>query len=388
MYAERDSRSTEVGTLPLPLRGIATRVCYALSDEQTDTSRALSPIRRMTTKGLSRRQKQALYCDGFVVLPGLIERDRVAAARRLILEQRRRSRATPKDRTNPEPHPGQSPLILGLFNDTLLREVIEEALGPVHAPQGCQLATRLPTVPDDHVNESGYRDKDTPFGGWHGHLDGLWNGATRIHQDTDRPMTSAEAEAWNQEPSTNGCLKTHPDLGTNIRSFAALVAVSLSDQTAEGSGNLGVLRGAHHEIERFFRRQRDAGGPLGPDGPNWERIDRDAPNGCGLRHYPDSVRTAFAKGAARTSDGKLWPKPTLLRLAPGDAAIVLHAVPHSATRVTRANPRLMVFFRVTPLARPERNRVVYPEALCDIWHEWPSMADVVAQERRREAPVS
>jgi len=342
----------------------------------------------MTTKGLSRRQKQALYRHGFVVLPGLIEPDRVAAARRLILEQRRRSRATPKDRTNPEPPPGQSPLLLGLFSDTLLREVIEEALGPVHAPQGCQLATRLPTVPGDHVNESGYRDKDTPFGGWHGHLDGLWNGATRIHQDTDRPMTSAEAEAWNQEPSTNGCLKTHPDLGTNIRSFAALVAVSLSDQTAEGSGNLGVLRGAHHEIERFFRRQRDAGGPLGPDGPNWERIDRDAPNGCGLRHYPDSVRTAFAKGAARTSDGKLWPKPTLLRLAPGDAAFVLHAVPHSATRVTRANPRLMVFFRVTPLARPERNRVVYPEALCDIWQEWPGMADVVAEERQRAAPAS
>ena len=171
-------------------------------------------------------------------------------------------------------------------------------------------------------------------------------------------MTREEAEAWNREPSTNGCLKTHPDLGVNIRNFAALVAVSLSDQTTEGSGNLGVLRGAHHEIERLFQHQRDAGGPLGPDGPNWERIDQDAPNGCGLRHYPDAVRAAYEKDAAKTRDGKRWPKPTLLRLAPGDAAIVLHAVPHSATRVAGGKPRLMAFFQdhapCPPRTKPRR----------------------------------
>ena len=343
----------------------------------------------MNPDRLSLRQKRSLYRDGFVVLPGLIDRDHVAAARQLILERLEGSR-TPasKDRTDPETHPGRSPLLLGLFNDSPLKMIIEEVLGPVGAPRGCQLATRLPAAPGDHVNESGYVDRDTPFLGWHGHLDGLWNGATRIHQNTDRPMTSEEAETWNREPSTNGCLKTHPDLGANIRSFAALVAVSLSDQTAEGSGNLGVLRGAHHEIERFFQHQRDAGGPLGPDGPNWKRIDQDVPNGCGLRHYPDVVRTAFTKGAATTPDGKLWPRPTLLRLAPGDAAIVLHAVPHSATRVTRTEPRFMAYFRVTPLARPERNRMVYPEALCDIWREWPGMTDVVAEQRGRTPNTS
>ena len=338
---------------------------------------------------LNLRQKRSLYRDGFVVLPGVIDRQRVVAVRRLILERLHRSR-TPasKDRHDQEPHPGQSPLMLGLFNDTPLKAIIEEALGPVHAPLGCQLATRFPAAPGDHVNESGYRDRDTPFRGWHGHLDGLWNGATRIHQDIGRAMTDEEAEAWNREPATNGCPKTHPDLGANIRSFAALLAVSLSDQTAEGAGNLGVLKGAHHEIERFFRYQRDAGGPLGPDGPKWERIDHDAPNGGGLRHYPDAVRTAFTKGAEKTPDGKLWPRPTLLRLAPGDAAIVLHAVPHSASRVTRTQPRLMAFFRVTPLARPERYRMVYPDALCDVWREWPGMADVVAEERQHETLAS
>ena len=62
---------------------------------------------------------------------------------------------------------------------------------------------------------------------------------------------------------------------------------------------------------------------------------------------------------------------------------MLHALPHGATRVTGTGPRLMAFFRVTPQARPEANRTCYPDALCDIWREWPGMADVVAEERTR-----
>ena len=30
---------------------------------------------------------------------------------------------------------------------------------------------------------------------------------------------------------------------------------------------------------------------------------------------------------------------------------------------------------------PERHREVYPEALCDIWREWPGMAEIVAAEQ-------
>ena len=163
--------------------------------------------------------------------------------------------------------------------------------------------------------------------------------------------------------------------------FTALVAVALSDQTQEGAGNVGLLKGAHHHMERFFRAQRDAGGPLGPDGPDWPRIDRNAPNGAGLRHYPDAVREAFAPRGTTTADGKFWPRPTLLRLAPGDAAIILHATPHSATRVETETPRLMAYFRVVSTARPAVERHVCPDALCDLWREWPGMAAVVAEQR-------
>jgi len=341
----------------------------------------------VTTQGLTLAEKRAFHRDGFVILPGFVDRARVDVARRLIFTNLARPRPDPTSPSTKDPdaaaavNPAVSPEIVGLFNDTGLRELIEEAMGPVDAARACQLASRFPSDPSGRVNESGYPDRDTPFLGWHGHLDGLWNGATPIHQDLDRPMTQQEADDWNREPSRNGCRKAFPELGANLRNFTALVAVALSDQTTEGAGNVGVLKGAHRDMERFFRAQRAAGGPLGPDGPNWERIHRGAPNGCGLRHYPDAIREAFADNAARTPDGKLWPRPTLLRLAPGDVAIILHALPHSATRVTGSEPRLMAYFRVSPNTRPEPNRAVYPDALCDIWHEWPGMADVVAAER-------
>lgn len=323
-------------------------------------------------QGMDWERKHALYRDGFVVLPGVASAAQVAAARRRIF-MALGGREAPR---------GAELVFLDLFNETRLLALMEEALGPVYRPSSCQLAMRFPTDPTDRVNEAGYRDRDTPFFGWHGHLDGLWNGATPVHQDLDQPMTTAQLEAWNQEPSRNGCRKTHPDHRTNIIGFSALVAVALSDQRQEGSGNVGVLKGAHHEMARFFRAQRDAGGPLGPDGPNWQRIDRDAPNRAGLRHYPDAVRDAFKDDGAYTPDGKFWPRPTLLRLAPGDAAVILHATPHSATRVETSEPRLMAYFRITPQTRPQGSRAVCPDALCDIWGEWPGMAEVVAAARR------
>ncbi len=359
---------------------------------------------------VTQAQKEALYQDGFVVLPGLIPAQRVAAARRAVFVSVGRLRAdalalgrdgdaakakqaaesTSLARGGPSRSPkpkapmtgaGADGVFMDLLHATPLVAVVHELIGEALPVRDCQLPTTFPTDPEDHINESGYTDRETPFHGWHGHLDGLWNGATAMHQRTDRRMTDAESKAWFQDPSRNGCQRAFPEHAANVKNFTALVALALSDQTEEGSGNLGLLKGAHHEMERFFRRQRDAGGPLGPDGPGWPRIDTSAPNGGGLRHYPDAVREAFAESGTTTTDGKSWPRPTLLKMALGDAAIVLHAVPHSATRVEGTEPRLMAYFRVTSAARPEANRHVCPNALCDIWSEWPGMADVVGAHR-------
>lgn len=332
-------------------------------------------------------QKRRLARDGFLILRDVIPLELVTAARRALNEavgalrgSAMRAVATKTvDSLAPSvaqaTAAGGSPTFTDLFNETPLISIMTDLLGPVPPAQGAQLATLYPSSDDDHVNEAGYRVADTPNYGWCGHLDGLWNGATGT-PPTDRKLSEDEEQAWNETPSTNGAARYYPDLNTNIANFAALVGVPLSDQRAPGAGNLGLLKGAHRRIERFFQWQREQGGPLGPEGPGWERVDRSAPNEHGLVHYPLKVRRAYKRGATQSFDGHYWPKPTLIKVKPGDAVIVHWATPHSNTRVMGADPRLMVYFRTRP-ERPDAFKRSYPDAICDNWHEWPGMAEAV-----------
>lgn len=335
-------------------------------------------------------QAAALRRDGYVVLPGVVPLPLVHAMQRLIHRNIGRqvhalqalgrppsdSDLARVERANRAAAAAQvDPAVMALMFDTPLAGIVERAMGAPMLPiRGAQLATLFPSAPNDLVNESGYRDRDTPHFGWHGHLDGLWNGATPMHQDIDTPMSDEAFAAWNADIGVNSVPKTHPGVGANIANFTALVGVALSDQRREGAGNLAVLKGAHHHMAAFFRAQREAGGPLGPDGPDWPRLDRTAANGCGLRHYPDSVRAAFMQEGVVAENGRLWPKPMQVRVAPGDAVVVLHALPHDATRVEGHEPRLMAYFRVTRSGRPEGNETVYPDALCDPFIEWTGLA--------------
>ena len=98
----------------------------------------------------------------------------------------------------------------------------------------------------------------------------------------------------------------------------------------------------------------------------------------GLRHYPEYVRDQFKEDSARTDDGRLWPKPTFIKMGLGDAVLALHAIPHSSTRCEGAEPRLMAYFRLTSSTRPQGFSRVHPDALCDCWLEWPGMRNTVA----------
>lgn len=132
-----------------------------------------------------------------------------------------------------------------------------------------------------------------------------------------------------------------------------------------------------HAYEDLFRRQRDAGSVLGPEGLDWPREDVTAPNQHGLNYMPDAVREQFA--GKRTADGKMWPQPELVKMTPGDAVVVLHACPHGASINTAAEPRYMIYFRITTPLRTEAS-----DALCDIWSEWKGLATEVAAHRLRQ----
>ena len=100
-----------------------------------------------------------------------------------------------------------------------------------------------------------------------------------------------------------------------------------------------------HAYEELFRRQRDAGTVLGPEGLDWPREDVTAPNEHGLNYMPDFIREQF--DGTRTADGKMWPRPELVKVTPGDAVLVLHSCPHGASINTAADPRYMIYFRIT-----------------------------------------
>lgn len=346
---------------------------------------------------LTDEQIESFYLDGFIILRNVVPQKIIDAARRRIYQDlgSLRDAAITVARSDGNDSldilkesainsglAGTDPAILDLVNKSDLKQIIENALGTPMDSTGAQLVNNFPASSSRRVNEAGYRDCDTPFFGWHGHLDGLWNGATGVHQDLEHPMTQEQLEAWEQSPATNGVERSYVEHNSNIANFTALLGIPLSDQTMDGVGNLGLLKGAHHHIEKFFQRQRDAGGPLGPDGPDWPRIHEQAPNGCGLRHFPEQVRQAFSADAATTPDGHIWPRPTLIKVAPGDAVIALHATPHSATRVEGSEPRIMVYFRIRPENRPEGNERVYPDALCDIWMEWKGISDQIGKLKR------
>ena len=359
---------------------------------------------------LSTEQLESFVSDGYIVLKDIVPRQVVNSARKLFFQNvsnvlqksQRAASSLSKDSDNSQVSRVREELqkathlmrSMGrhsnfqdlVASDSTIRLLIDNLIGKsVRGFQYAQVATQFPRETSNLITESGYPECDIPFYGWHGHLDGLWNGAMPPHQAIERPMSKEEWEAWNKDPGTNSVLRTYPGTGANLTNFTALLGIPLSDQSNEGAGNLGLLKGAHHPIERFFQLQRDSGGPLGPDGPEWERIDRQAPNGCGLRHYPEQVREEFPGNALYTEDRRMWPKPDLVRMDLGDAVLVHYGVPHGATRCEASEPRIMVYFRLTSSDRPENSNHNFIDALCDCWLEWKGIRSKVEEIRRASA---
>ena len=331
-------------------------------------------------------QAKRFHRDGYLRVPGIVPREQAMQARRILFERMGELRNSARyslaakgsgarkalqEALRANFTANGSDIFLDLFEATSLKKVVERAIGNKLVPlRGAQISTLFPGDSGQVTNESGYLNKDTPHNGWTGHLDGLWNGGTAVPK-AGTNIRGRNLSAWRAEPSTNGMARTFVEHKCNMHNFTALVGIALSDQRAEGAGNLGLLRGAHKHMAEFFRSQRDLGGPFGPDGPGWERENGKAPNHHGLVHYPEAVRRKYLSRSAHGADGHYWPRPDFMKLNIGDAVIVHFSTPHSASLVTSGSePRLMVYFRCTSSARDERTLSIYPEALCDSLLEW------------------
>jgi hypothetical protein len=164
---------------------------------------------------LSHLQKQAIYEQGFVHLPGVVPRVMLEATLRAInhsvgegmpTEEMVRMRAQTYSRELT-----RTPVITDLLNATPALLLAESAIGAgkIRPINGGQIALRFPTM------------QDPPPPG-RPHLDGMYSPTNGVPEGT-------------------------------IQNFTALVGVLLSDLPGPGAGNFTVWPGTHHLYERYFR---------------------------------------------------------------------------------------------------------------------------------------
>jgi hypothetical protein len=349
-------------------------------------------------------QKQSLFEDGYVVIKNAIPRDLSQRARDLL------NTSLPRDEHKllVPPELATHADILSLFNDTCLATILKNEMGPFPEVISSQVAVLPPyqnaaTAPSAHVD-----------GSWGGEIPSR---AQDIDIDKGRPIDAARYFGENDDRRGNndGQLWLDPDRKISLGSYSVLVGVCLNEQLTPGNGQFSVLKGLHHEVEASFRRQRDAGGVIGSEGPGWPRIRIDENGRPQLNGLPDSVRQMAmlaAKGAEPTDDWP-WPWLTPVLMDQGDAFIALHSCPHTATPNLGANPRMNVLFRLRRLREHNPHEgsrrlghgvsdhldrgyygqfLEYPaeydpwktsvDKLCDIWSEWDGMQETVARARR------
>ena len=357
---------------------------------------------------LTLEQKRNLYHDGFLVLKKVIPDELVEASLdRIKRAKKGENLGGEKEMTN-------------LVNASPLTPILHEAMGCFDPPVHCQVGVIKQAQPGEHFNSLGYKDKDMPYYGAQVHMDGSQtiNVPQEVQEGTEeeiyyRYIASGPKGDLGRSPDVMGHnmvpLFQDPEMTLALGSFTAFVFVCLNDQTEEGRGQTSLLKGAHHEMEKFFRWQYETNGHLGPEGPGWPRINYESDNRCGLFYMPDSVQQKFVDETSEsTPDGKKWARPTQIKMDKGDACIAMYHIPHSGSRNENGTEsRKNIIFRLRNKKRqpdkmvngvsdhPDRGQMgewlEYEEgndpwerskqAMCNMWDEWEGMQEVVKEER-------
>lgn len=353
---------------------------------------------------LSQGEKESLFADGYVIVRDAIPVELVEKAKTLIHE------VLPEDERRLLVPAGLAthPDILALFNDGCVAELLRKEMGPFPDVVSCQVAVtpahdQLGGAPGPHVD-----------GGWSGELP---RSADGIDPRTNRPIDAARYFGANDDRrgTNDGQLWIDPDRRISTGSYTALAGICLNDQMTPGNGQFAVMKGLHEAVEAVFRRQRDNGGVIGPEGVDWPRVKIAGDGRPYMNGLPDSIRRMAHERAADLAPAEHWPWPELtpVLLRAGDAVIALHSCPHTPTPNLGPNPRMNIYFRIRRWREgnphegtrrvahgvsdhPDRGYygqfLNYPDdynpwqssidKLCDHWSEWDGMREIVAEHRR------
>ena len=285
-----------------------------------------------TERHLSIEEKESLYRDGYVVVKNAVDPKLVDTALASL--------KTPERGV----YVGAKPVMTDLINRSDLTPILQEAIGEFDPPSMCQVGLLYPSKSSDRFNSVGYQDKDTPYYGSVVHMDGnITISPPQEVQEGEpeeiylRHFASGPKGDLGRSPDVIGTnsvpLFEDPDMTLGLGSFTSFVFVCLNDQTEEGRGQTCLLKGAHHDMEQFFRWQFATNEHLGPEGPGWPRLNYDAPNRCGMNYLPPSIFEKYVDETCESSpDGRRWPRPTQILMDRGDACIAMYHIPHSGTR--------------------------------------------------------
>jgi hypothetical protein len=354
---------------------------------------------------LTHAQREQLFQDGFVIVRGVVPRELTQRAKALVPNSLYSQRVlTPSAELTTHKD------VLALFNDTVLSKIMHNEVGSFPPVIGSQVA----------IHPGGQKYHSDTVSAMGAHIDGSISTFPRLPSEITAdglPIDRESIFGENDEVigSNAGVVWQDPDRTISVGSYTAIVGVALNNQLTPGKGQFGVLRGMHEDVEASFQMQRDAGGPVGPEGPGWPRFKKARDGSIYYNGLPESVeKKAMDPARAVHIDGWPWPflKPVLLD--EGDAVIALHSLPHTPTPNLSDDPRMNVYFRIRKLREGNHNEgtrrvghgvndhpdrgafgqwLEYPpsynpwktslDTICDHWREWENMRDIVNDNRSK-----
>ena len=381
---------------------------------------------------ITEAQKTRFYHDGYLIIKNAVPLDLTRDARERVQSLRTRGGTTDFQRgfqffaTSPECQQG----FVNMFEGSRLGECLRQLIGPFS-----------PVIACDAHNTPGADDQGFVGGdqGEMGHIDGMMAPPPQFYPSSVDDIVALGKDPT--DPVAMHCYMNHLDhtvqnpMGTpfymdpertlTLGEFTAFVGIAFSDQTQIGCGQLGVRRGFHHDMEQFFRMQRNAGGPIGYEGPGWPRVEpssvtRGTPHmgmPAPLLQPPQPRHGGFIDIEKwRDSRGKPYTWITPVVLAEGDAVVALHGLPHAGTANHSRQTRFSAFYRIRRFrlnnpyegdprwmhgTRDHNDRLHDAAAavfdyetynpyqmtinhLCDMWSEWDGMHAVVERERVKQ----